>query len=160
MVANTVKRTAMGTPEQKIDVLLKCRVQTGFTLIELMITLVVLAILSAIAFPAYQSYVLKTRRSDAYAALAQDQTIMERCYAQNFAYNNAACPATFPASPQKYYSIAVSNQTVSTYTLTATPQGPQASDTACAAISVDQANQKSAQDASGNTSTSTCWNTN
>lgn len=133
--------------------------QAGFTLIELMIVVVVIAILAAIAIPAYSSYVLHSRRSDAFAALAQDQTIMERCYAQNFAYNNAACPTSFPISPQKFYAVGISNQTASSYTLTATPLGPQTADTACASISVDQANQKSALDSSGNSST-VCWNAN
>ena len=133
--------------------------QCGFTLIELMIVVVIVGILSAIAYPAYTSYVLRTRRSDAFAALAQDQTILERCYAQNFAYNNAACPTSFPNSPQGYYAIALSNQAASTYTLTATPLGPQVADTACASISVDQANQKNALDSSGNQST-VCWNAN
>jgi type IV pilus assembly protein PilE len=135
------------------------RSQSGFTLIELMIVVVIIGILTAIAYPAYTSYVLRTRRSDAFAALAQDQTTLERCYAQNFAYNNAACPTSFPNSPQGYYAIVLSNQAVSTYTLTATPLGPQTDDTPCASISVDQANQKNALDSSGNQST-VCWNAN
>ena len=114
----------------------------GFTLIELLIVLVILGILAAVAYPAYQSSVEKGRRSDAYAALAADQAALERCYTQYFAYNNGNCPTTFLNSPEGYYSVAISSQTATTYTLTATAIGAQVNDTACPSLGVDQANQK------------------
>lgn len=132
---------------------------TGFTLMELMIAMVIMGILASIAYPAYMNSVQKARRTDALTVLAQDQIILERCYAQNFAYN-AACAGlpSFPqTSPQGYYSINISNLTASTYTLTATAQGPQAKDTTCASFSVNQANVRTASDTSSNAQTS-CWN--
>lgn len=131
----------------------------GFTLIELMIVVAIVAILSAIAYPSYSAYVLKSHRADALTALSQNQVILERCYAQNFSYS-AACVAlpTFPvSSPQAYYSVALSNLNPTTYTLTATPTGVQIADTTCAAMIVDQANNKTATDTSGNPQ-AVCWN--
>lgn len=130
----------------------------GFSLLELMIVVAIIGLLSTIAYPSYKSYVLRSNRSDALAALERDQVSLERCYAQNYSYN-AACTGlpTFPHnSPQNYYSIAISNLGVSTYTLTATPIGNQTQDTTCASITLDQANQKNGTDTSGNAQTS-CW---
>ena len=131
----------------------------GFTLIELLIAMLVMAILSAIAYPSYKAYLMKSRRADAQQTLAQDQLILERCYSQNFAYN-AACGALpgFPqASTQGFYSIAITNLGASTYTLTATPVGTQAEDTTCSSMSVNQANVRTASDA-GAAAQSICWN--
>jgi type IV pilus assembly protein PilE len=131
----------------------------GFTLIELVIVIAIVAVLTAIALPSYRNYVLRSHRSDALSTLTQDQAIFERCYAQNYNYSGtcAALP-TFPqTSPQGYYSIAITGPTATTYTLTATPQNAQAADTPCATITIDQANQKTGLDSSG-TAQSACWN--
>ncbi|TAL63044.1 MAG: type IV pilin protein [Legionella sp.] len=131
----------------------------GFTLVEVLIVMAVIGILTAIAYPSYQNYILKTRRSEALATMSQDQIILERCYAQNFSYN-AACASmpSFPqTSPQGYYSITLTNLSATTYTLTATPLGTQVKDTTCATMSVNQANVKTASDSSA-VASSKCWN--
>ena len=51
--------------------------QLGFTLIELIIVIVIMSILTLIALPSYQTWVLKSHRSDAMSSLAQDQTSIE-----------------------------------------------------------------------------------
>lgn len=133
--------------------------KNGFTLIELMIAVLIIGILATIAYPSYVSFLLKSRRSDAIAALAQDQITLERCYSQNFSYN-APCgslPAFPQISSQGFYSITLTNLGATTYTLTATPIGGQAEDTTCASMTVNQANVKTAVD-SGGTAQTVCWN--
>ena len=133
--------------------------QSGFTLIELVITIAIIAILASIAYPSYLNYIYESRRTDGLAALSTAQLALERCYSQNFSY--AATCSSLPAFPitssQGFYTITLSNLGVSTYTLTATPQGAQAHDSTCASISLNQANVKTAQDSSG-TDEAKCWN--
>ncbi|MGL4447321.1 MAG: pilin [Shewanella sp.] len=58
---------------------LKHRQQGGFTLIELMIVVAIVAILAAIAMPAYQTYVLKAKQSELIAATGAAKTVIEVC---------------------------------------------------------------------------------
>ncbi len=137
----------------------KSTIPLGFTLVELLVTIIVIGILISIAYPSYKDYIMKSRRTDALQTLSQDQLILERCYSSNFSYSAAcgALPAFPQTSTQGFYSITISNLGTSTYTLTATPIGAQAQDTTCASISVNQANARTASD-STNTSQSVCWN--
>ncbi|WP_176217580.1 type IV pilin protein [Chromobacterium violaceum] len=131
----------------------------GVTLVELMITLAVVAILGTIAYPMYTGYAQRSRRSDAWQALTTAQAQMEQCYSQYFAYNNAACTVT-TASPNGYYQVQIaSSTTASAYTLTATPvsSGLQAADASCGSFSVGSTGIRSAQNAQGADTSSTCW---
>lgn len=151
------------------------RSNAGFTLLELMIVVAIVAILSAIAVNSYLNYARQSRRSDALAALNQDQGILERCYAQTFDYSKVtaagsgcgtlSATGTNP-SPKGYYAVALSlpssasNGGVATaYTLTATPVAgsPQASDSQCAVFTLTSADGHSATDSSGNVQTDVCW---
>ncbi|MFC0084000.1 type IV pilin protein [Dyella flava] len=138
----------------------------GFSLIELMIVVAIVAILSAIAMNSYAKYMQSSRRSDAYAALSQAQGMMERCYALTFNYKNVAtsssnCTDISTTSQEGYYSISIgpAAATTSTYTLTATPVAgsAQAADTTCASISIDNANNKTALSSGGANESTTCW---
>ncbi|MCY1398586.1 Fimbrial protein precursor [compost metagenome] len=99
--------------------------QTGFTLLELMITVVIVGILAAIAIPSYQSYVRRSACEDAKAVLVGAANVMERFRAQNNTYEDASLGA-YDASPvdgaSKQTDIAISASTATTYTLTATPR--------------------------------------
>lgn len=59
----------------------------GFTLIELMITIAIIAILSAVAFPSYTDYVTRSKLAEAYAHLADLRVKMEQSYLDNRRYN-------------------------------------------------------------------------
>ena len=109
----------------------------GFTLIELMIVVVIVGVLGAIAYPAYQDSMRKSRRTDGQTALLQAVQVAERFFTQNNTYAGAPVAA---ASDEGHYNLAfVGNAT--TFTITATPVGVQAGDP-CGALGINQANVK------------------
>lgn len=113
----------------------------GFTLIELMIAVAIVGLLAAIAFPSYQSYMRKSRRSDAFIALSQIQMAQERWRGSHIEYTNTlgATGLELPAfSERGFYGLAISNASTTGYVATATPTnpGPQLADTDCTPLTV------------------------
>jgi type IV pilus assembly protein PilE len=72
------------------------RQQHGFTLIELMVTVAVIGILSAIALPSYGSYVMRSKIPAGLQTLAAYQARMEQAYQDTGSYGSAACTAAIP----------------------------------------------------------------
>lgn len=123
----------------------------GFTLVEVMITIVILGIISVIALPSYSEQVKKTRRTNAQSDLVELTAYMERYYGENFTYEAATLP--FTESPKegstKYYDLAINASNETNFTLSATPKGSQANDR-CGNMTVNDTGTHTAQD-------NNCW---
>lgn len=109
----------------------------GFTLIELMIAVAVIAIIVAIAYPSFVDQLRRSRRSDASGALQRLQLAQERFRANNTTYG--ATPAAIgegATSQSGYYALSFSGVSATGYTATATAQGAQAGDSQCATLTL------------------------
>ena len=133
----------------------------GFTLIELMVVVAIVALLAAIAIPGYTDYVRKGRRADGQGALLSTAGALERYYSEYARYTtavgSATCAALVPAeSPEKYYSLTGTAPvcTDSTFLITATPQGAQVGDK-CGSLTLTHAQVKGVS--GGSLAASSCW---
>lgn len=128
----------------------------GFTVIELMIVVAVIAILSAIALPSYSAYMARGYRAEARAALMQAAQWMERVATATGTYPSAL-PNTLKSVPSDTYSIAANVDTDGlTFTLTATAKGRQANDR-CGNYTLTNAGETGVTGATGGASASECW---
>lgn len=115
--------------------------QPGFSLIELAITVGIIMIIGFLAFPSYQSYVRKGNRSEAVSTLLKIQLAEEQYRANNAQYGTLAQVfGGVGTTPTGRYTLAISNITATTYTLTAAATGTQAQDaegaTACTPLAL------------------------
>jgi type IV pilus assembly protein PilE len=124
------------------------RRRSGFTLIELMIVVAVVAILAAVALPSFLDSIRKGRRAEAVAALGQVQQSQERWRANNPAYTTALA-ASAPAglglsstSSGGLYTLSIDAANATGYTASATAISgtSQASDTNCSTMRLRLAN--------------------
>jgi type IV pilus assembly protein PilE len=160
----------------------RSRRSRGFSLIELMITVVIVAILASIAIPSYSTYVLRSHRTEAKTALLDMASMEERWLTTNGQYTSnpanlgfagAGVPVDLIAQPMKvgsnYYQVQIpaalgvaapgSPPTVATFTITAVPLpgSPQVNDTACASFTVTSTGARQAFTSGGVDNTATCW---
>ena len=132
----------------------------GFTLIEVMITVAIIAILAMIAMPSYTDYVLRGKITEAVQGLADARVKQEQFFLDNRTYGPAAatCGAALPSNT-KHWDFACSDVSTTTYTVTAT--GKASGGTTALAYSVDEANVRSSTVSAGGpkgwTGNATCW---
>ena len=143
--------------------------QIGFTLIELMIVVAIVAILASIAIPSYRSYIIKSNRSAAESfilsvANKQEQFLFDARMYAGVAANpgDATGLATLnitviPADVSRHYDILIGLVGISppAYKVTAQPKDSQATaDSVCGSVSINQAGVKAI---TGSGSVAQCW---
>lgn len=135
----------------------------GFTLIEVMVTVAIVAILASVALPAYTDYVRRGQLPEAFSSLADYRIKMEQYYQDNRNYGGAACAdagppawATFAPAGAKNFTYACARTNAGQgYLITAT--GKTGTAVAGHAYTIDHANAQVTTQFKGAASTKTCW---
>ena len=128
----------------------------GFTLIELMIVIAIIGILAGIAYPSYTDYVKRAKRGDAMDSLLDLETRMIKYYDINDTYVgatiNAAATGTVGSnrSMDGLYTLSITEATLFTFGVTATPVGIDAE---CTTLTFNSLGQK----AGTGTDAANCW---
>lgn len=146
------------------DSMIKCRSfksVTGFSLIELMITVAILAIIAAIAIPAYTNQITRTNRTEGHVMLNQTALALERCFTRFNRYDHNDCTVAFDVNSENdWYRLPDDQQTVeaANFTLVAVPQGAQATrDAAPSGCGNLTLTHTGARGWSGNQALERCW---
>ena len=134
----------------------------GFTLIELMIAVAILAIVMGIAIPSYNQWVIESGRADGKAELFRVAQVLERCFTRYSTYvpGDASAPAECAngwsdQSEKQKYTVTV-QATATTFTLTAAPLDGQANDDECQSLTLTNTGQRGL-DGGATGTVDDCW---
>lgn len=137
----------------------------GFTLIELMVTVAIVGILAAIAYPSYTNYIVRSNRAAAKSFMMEVSGQQQRYLLDARAYAGGLTALTdlnmsVPSDVSSNYTITVlprAGITTPNYTITATPINAQLSrDTSCGTLTLDETGAKTANGSSG-AGAIACW---
>lgn len=138
------------------------RQNAGFTLVEVIIVVLIISVLAAIAYPAYQDSVVRTRRNAAKACMSEAAQFMERFYTTNLRYDQSGAGVAVALPPcaagvdvTNHYNVTLAAVARTTYRLQAAPIGLQATkDTKCGTLGLDNTGAKTK---TGTESVDICW---
>lgn len=135
------------------------RASAGFTIIEMLITVAVIAIVAAIGYPSYTKYLARGNRSAAESFMLEVASRQERYLvdARQYASDLTALGMSVPSSVSSNYTVTITDVASSpaAYTVKAVPTGGQATiDVACGTLTITAAGVK---DATGTSGAATCW---
>ncbi|WP_282561177.1 type IV pilin protein [Motilimonas sp. E26] len=121
----------------------------GFTLIEVMITVAIVGILAAIAYPSYMQYILTSNRSQATVELTEIANLQEQYYLDHNQYADDLSLLGYPSASIETqggsYKVKLSNtDRLIDFTVTATPINRQAGDSHCASFTLNHQQIKGA----------------
>jgi type IV pilus assembly protein PilE len=131
---------------------------TGFSLLELLIVMAIVAILLAVSYPLYLSHLVKARRDQAAVDLLYIASQLENFYSLHDTYQGATLESLGVSGFTSDHSYAMSLQSLSdsSYLIAATPQSHQAeSDLQCQTLMTNEQGEKMI---SGNGNALNCWN--
>lgn len=133
----------------------RARRVAGITLIELMVVVVIVALLASVAYPAFRDQTLRAGRAEGRTALMELASRQEQYILDNRTYTNDLALLGMTATTENdKYTLSVTQASASAFTARATPQGGQADDTDCAALTITSAGARSATGPDG----ADCWN--
>lgn len=124
--------------------------KNGFSFIELLFVITIISIISLIAYPNFNNYIIRAHRSDGQTALLDLSIRMENYYAENNSYKKATIGEgngydvlANNLSPEGFYILSITNATDSTYDLKATPFKSQAKgDYLCQSLTLSNTGNK------------------
>jgi len=134
----------------------------GFTLIELMVVIVIIAVLAGIGYPSYSDYIRRGKIAEAISALADTRAKMEQFFLDNRTYvgadaGNMPCNGAVLSAGKKQFTYTCTNLGVGTYTVTAAGVGTEGMGAFAYTINEQNVRGSTVTGLSGWSSNATCW---